>query len=144
MSREIKFRGRDIISGDWVYGDLIHGVGAKHGRIYILPIQINLARVKNCHYLDGVEVDPETVCQLIVLHDKNEKEIYDGDIILDLITKAVYLVKVGFCKKYGFTGVYGEDRDGRQVQINNDADENHNSNISKIGNIFENPELLNP
>lgn len=78
------------------------------------------------------------------LLDKNGKEIYEGDIIKDLLTNAVYLVKIGFCKKYAFTGVYVEDSDGSQNMINNDYDQKSNSNIEIIGNIYENPELLNP
>ena len=44
--RIIKFRGKDIISGELVYGDLIHGVGSKAGKCFILPLQVNLAYVK--------------------------------------------------------------------------------------------------
>ena len=47
MNREIKFRGKCLKSGDWVFGDLIHGVGAKAGKFYILPNKINLASVNN-------------------------------------------------------------------------------------------------
>lgn len=70
--RYIKFRGKDILSGDLVYGDLIHEVGSKNGRMYILPTVVNLAYVKNCHPLDGVEVDPETVGQFTGLFDNTK------------------------------------------------------------------------
>lgn len=59
--RQIKFRGKSIISGEFVEGDLIHGVGSKYGKVFILPIRTNLAYVKHCDPLDGVEVDPATV-----------------------------------------------------------------------------------
>jgi hypothetical protein len=49
MKRVIKFRGKCVISGDLVYGDLIHGVGSKNGNLYILPKKINLAYVKHCN-----------------------------------------------------------------------------------------------
>ena len=61
MNADIMFRGKCKVSGEWVSGDLIHGVGAKHGRVYILPRQVNLAYVKHCDPLDGVEVFQETV-----------------------------------------------------------------------------------
>ena len=144
MNKEIKFRGMCIISGNWVYGDLIHGVGHKDGKLYILPLVKNLASVKHCDPLDGVEVDPKTIGQFTGLHDKSGKEIYEGDIIKDLLTNAVYLVKIGFCKKRAYTGVWGEDLEGYEVSINNDSDENSNTYILVIGNIYENHELLNP
>ena len=75
--RTIKFRGKGIKSNEFVYGDLIHGVGSKHGKMFILPITVNLAYIKNCDPLDGVEVDPETVGQFTGLYDKNGVEIFE-------------------------------------------------------------------
>jgi uncharacterized phage protein (TIGR01671 family) len=80
--------------------------------------------------------------QFTGIKDKEGNDVYEGDIIMDLLTKAVYLVKIGFCKKYAYTGVYGEDLEGNQVRINNDSDESNNIFISVIGNIYENENLL--
>lgn len=63
MSREIKFRGKRLDNGEWVYGDLTHGFSQHHT------------------FIDDQEVLSDTVGQYTGLHDKNGREIYEGDVL---------------------------------------------------------------
>lgn len=136
MTREIKFRGKCCITGEFVYGDLIHGVGAKNGNLYILPDKVNLAYVKNCDPLDGVRVDPATVGQFTGLKDKSGKEIYEGDVLRKIYGSTVPMFVVSYHKERAmFIQHDGYNESLYQV--------NPSTMCEVVGNIHDNPELLN-
>jgi uncharacterized phage protein (TIGR01671 family) len=84
------------------------------------------------------------IMQYTGLKDKNGKEIYEGDILLDLWSKVVWIVKFGICKKYAYTGWYVQDgEDGRQTTLNPDEEgKEQNTAVEILGNIYETPSLL--
>ena len=120
--RTIKFRGKSILTDEWLYGDLVHSADNK--RFGIL--------VNDKDSYDECEVAPETVGQFIGLYDYDGKEIYEGDILeFDEFTAEVRFVR----------GVFA-------FLANGDLDDElcgdcRTDLFAKvIGNIHDNPKLL--
>lgn len=70
----------------------------------------------------------------------NALEIYEGDIVMDTLTKGVYEVRLGFCKKHAFTGWYLSFMEDDSIQRALNADEDSVNNSAKylrvIGDIY--------
>ena len=125
--REIKFRGKRIDNGKWIYGSLI---------IEEDPIADALKYfIKPFNFLTGKLVVPETVGQYTDSNDKNKKEIYEGDIIRynDKLTGVVV---------WKYTGFVLELLNRKKSPILLWYDVDTEDNIEVIGNIHENPELI--
>ena len=123
--RIIKFRGLRTDGKGWVYGGYFQHTPDEDGvRYYIFDFNEG-----------AVEVIPESVGQFTGLHDKNGKEIYEGDILKtfpiissDKIAYDSFNVLVKFINSSWIAnGVLGK----RQAEIS-----------EVIGSISENPELL--
>lgn len=166
MKREILFRGKRKDNGEWVYGDLTHGVANKRKNMYILPLAHNLAYLEGCDPLDGYNVSPETVSQFTGLTDKNEKKIFEGDIVRvceyendfffegtefrnefslqDIIGKKSYEYIAPII--YEHSNFYVRDKKDTETCISCfHGDQRHSFpifEIEVIGNIHDNPELL--
>lgn len=139
MNREIKFRGLSIHpegKGKWIHGTLLTN---KLGT-YIIT-EKNPHECTQYGYLEIDEyerVDPKTVGQYTGLKDNNGVEIYEGDYlknhkknILEVVfEKGQFLFehKTGRYAEKGWAFKYDATGTGDELEI--------------IGNIYENPELL--
>lgn len=91
----------------------------------------------------SVEFDEIELMQSTGLFDKNNKEIFEGDIITDGHT-------LGVLKNHQTLGFYMVDEKGKESFLSDTVDtegfeeakEFMENSIEIIGNIYENPELL--
>ena len=125
MNREIKFRGRRKNGGSWIYGDLCR----QELTTCIFPQD---AYDSYNNYI----VDESTVGQYTGLKDKNGVEIYEGDIMNDPTSKIFGLVEwnniltqfqLSWQNMPTTADIFFMVKNGSLV----------------IGNIYDNPELIN-
>lgn len=129
MEDRYLFKAKRIDNGEWVQGYL-YGIWEKR---YILWGMTN--DVPNM-----IEVDPSTICQCTGLKDKNDKLIWENDIVglyNENKTKryAVGSVEYGTCNCSCCDGVYG-------WYFTDNADIRESGRYEVIGNVFDNKELL--
>ena len=134
MNRVIKFRGKDC-TGEWVYGNLEIIRDMCDGKEY------ESYRISTFHSRHGgsCEVVKETIGQYTGMRNTQSKEIYEGDVIrLENCGRGHYDAKVVWYK-----GNYIIVPDDDYIDEYSDELLSHyNSDCEIVGNIHDNPELL--
>ena len=156
MKDRFKFRAKDIETGEWRYGyyaELPCGLGSSgvNGEYADIDAFILTYTKKQSALYSNAEphevvvgeqykIDEKTLSQCTGLKDKNGKLIYEGDIV-----KSVELGNSVFYNKvvWDIIPAYGINSPGFQlVEPKTHACTPFNNELEVIGNIYENPELL--
>lgn len=134
--REILFKAKRKDNGEWVDG------------YYRADTDLDIHFICGWNYYlseNGLErepfeyeIDPDTLCQYTGLTDKNGKKIWENDICEMVYNGVVYVYVVVWDKtELDFKGTNGKENYGRNFEYLGCCEE-----IEVIGNIFDNPELL--
>ena len=136
--REVRYRAKDLV-GSWCYGE--PHIQCKRPHIHS---DINITNY----------IDAETVCQFTGLYDKNGDEIYEGDIVdwtffytsgglQGVVEKDITLRGV---IKWGTAGfvfeVWRNDFENAGWYGISSLNFDSTSDIEIVGNIYDNPELV--
>ena len=129
--KEILYRGKRTDNGEWAEGLPSYDI---NGHITEIEVFKGFA----CCY--PIEVDPETVCQYTGLTDKNGRKIFEGDIIKhynDGLNPMKFNIVVIKWSEEGCVYVQQSSL-GMEYRIFS----RYRECYEVIGNIFDNPELI--
>ena len=131
--REILFRAKRIDDEEWVEGYFVIGKWYldEKERYAILPT--DLCFYPHCEINEWIEIDPDTLCRYTGLKDKNGSMIWENDIVrIGANTLVRWSEKyAGWCliqRDWIHEHFFGEAFEAKDCEV--------------VGNIFDNPELM--
>ena len=134
--REILFRGKRIDSGKWVEGEMLHDMQDRPHLYWKTPKELPVV------FSNHAIVDPATLGQFTGMTDKNDKKIFEGDIVV--CRKEICGRWIDCCVEIGFVemkhGAFGLHRKQGYYRPFKDWLEDYEYEV--IGNIHDNPELV--
>ena len=129
--REILFRGKRLHDNKWIYGNFVSDC---EGNPHIIEPRFFCEDGHHLQYEDNTDtpvfIIPETVGQYTGLTDKNGVRIFEGDIVDYISSDVIGNPKTGT--------IIVEDMTDYDTMIYL----NHSDELQIIGNIHDNPELL--
>ncbi|WIT94472.1 hypothetical protein CRP19_000041 [Riemerella phage vB_RanS_CRP19] len=133
MNREIKFRA-------WDGKKMLYNVAVNGSTAFYIPSGLR------CHCAVNIE-DYLEIMQYTGFKDKNEKSIYEGDILRDEVDNICIVI---FIKEWGMFGGVSVEEYGVYEAIGIDALDIElvytfhleNGAFRIVGNIYENPKIL--
>ena len=130
--REILFKAKRIDNGEWVEGYY-------QKRYDLLGNEEHLIFHADSYKVwEYAEIVPETICQFTGLCDKNGKRIWESDVVWLVYDGKEHIYQIVWDNsELDFKATNGEENYGSNFEYLLCCDE-----IEVIGNIFDNPELL--
>lgn len=137
MKRVINFRGKDILTGEWVFGDLEYNMSQDKARIHTYD--------ENGAYSQQHVVPSDTVGQMTEERDGRGKVIYEDDIIYVPQTETNGEI-IGVVKYERGCFIVKSKWGGWSSDLAWVCRERQNGEpkAKVIGNIHDNPEIINP
>lgn len=130
MNREILFKAKRKDNGKWIEGAVLPACNGTYIATSFLEGDFDEPLI-----VAAYEVVPETVCQYTGLTDKNGKKIWENDIVRFEKYNAVVRFEKGTYVMKWINEMYFRDDFYFWAT-------DRRSFIENIGNIFDNPELL--
>lgn len=132
--REILFRAKRKDNGEWVEGQYVYIANplTEDGK----PIKHLICNGTN---IFNDLIDPDTLCQYTGLTDKNGKKIWENDILCGHLDEK-YPEDITYTKVFwNVNGFYTKESRSIDVHL---LDRFEQEYFEVVGNIFDNPELL--